>query len=113
MPRPSRHHPGYWAFLAHRLSGLGLALFLPLHFLALGTAIEGVAALGDTLAWTDNLTVKAAEVGLIVLLAAHLTGGLRLLAMEFLPWSDRQKTWMALGAGASCLAGLTMLFSLA
>jgi len=113
MLRPSRNHAGYWAFLVHRLSGLGLALFLPLHFLVLGTAIEGAAALDGVLAWTDNALVKAAEIGLVVLLAAHLAGGLRLLAIEFLPWSDRQKTWIALGAGASCAAGLAMLFNLA
>ncbi len=113
MLRPSRSHPGYWAFLVHRLSGLCLALFLPLHFLVLGTAIRGAAALDGALAWTDNPLVKLAEIGLVVLLAAHLTGGLRLLAIEFLPWSARQQTWMALGAGVSAAAGLAMLFNLA
>ena len=29
----------------HRLSGLALAIFLPLHFLALGLAIDGEARL--------------------------------------------------------------------
>ena len=33
----NRDHPSYWAFLVHRVSGLALALFLPLHFWALGT----------------------------------------------------------------------------
>ena len=113
MLRPSRNHPGYWAFLVHRLSGVGLAIFLPLHFLMLGTAIEGAAALDGALAWTDNALAKAGEVGLVLLLSAHFAGGLRLLAVEFLPWSPRQKTWMALGAGASCLAGLVMAFNLA
>ena len=41
----ARGHPAYWAFQMHRLSGLGLALFLPLHFWALGQAIHGAAAL--------------------------------------------------------------------
>lgn len=113
MLRPSRNHPGYWAFLVHRLSGLGLALFLPLHFLALGSALEGAAALDGFLAWTENPVVKLAEIGLVVLLAAHLAGGLRLLAVEFLPWSDRQKTWISLGAGLSCMAGLVMLLNVA
>ena len=53
MLRPSRNHAGYWAFLVHRLSGLGLALFLPLHFLVLGTAIEGAAALDGVLTMED------------------------------------------------------------
>ena len=29
----ARNHPAWWAFLVHRISGLALALFLPLHFL--------------------------------------------------------------------------------
>jgi len=45
--------------------------------------------------------VKLAEYGLVFLLAAHFFGGLRLLALEFLPWSPRQKT---LAAGAVALA---------
>jgi fumarate reductase subunit D len=112
MMRPTRKHSGYWAFLAHRLSGLGLALFLPLHFLALGTAIQGAAKLNSFLEWTENPIAKFAEIILVILLSAHLTGGLRLLALEFLPWSERQKTWISIGAGISLAAGLAMLFNL-
>ena len=32
----ARSHPAYWAFIVHRVSGVALALFLPLHFWALG-----------------------------------------------------------------------------
>ena len=39
----SRREPGYRAFIAHRLSGLALAIFLPLHFLALGLALATAA----------------------------------------------------------------------
>ena len=28
----SRGHAGYWAFVVHRISGIALTLFLPLHF---------------------------------------------------------------------------------
>ena len=66
MIRPHRNHPGYWAFLVHRLSGLALILFLPLHFLALGTALKGEAGLQDFLDWTENpLCIQFAWVFLI------------------------------------------------
>lgn len=107
-----RRASGFWAFLVHRLSGIALALFLPLHFWALGQAIQGEAAFDGFLRWADRPVVKLAEWGLVVLLAAHLAGGLRLLAVEFLPWSDRQKTWIALGAGFSLLIGLVFLLNL-
>ena len=48
--------------MVHRLSGLALAIFLPLHFLALGLAIQGEARLQTFLRWTDQPLVKAAEV---------------------------------------------------
>jgi len=67
----------------HRTSGLALAIFLPAHFLVLGTALTGAAGLDATLAWTDGPLVKASEVALVFLLAAHLGGGLRLLFVEF------------------------------
>src|SRR6266704_956210 len=37
----NRGHAAYWAFLVHRISGLALALFLPLHFTALAQALQG------------------------------------------------------------------------
>jgi hypothetical protein len=46
-------------------------------------AIVGAAGLDATLAWTDAPLVKASEVALVFLLAAHLGGGLRLLFVEF------------------------------
>ena len=80
----NRNHPAYWAFLVHRLSGLLLALFLPLHFIALGRALAGEAALDQFLAWAQQPLVKTSEIALVFLLAAHLTGGLRLL-LDFVP----------------------------
>ena len=102
----ARNHPAYWAFLVHRVSGIALALFLPLHFLVLGRAIGGEAALDGFLRWSHQPMVIAAEWVLVTLLAAHLAGGLRLLALEFLPWRDWQKTLAAAAAAFALLAGL-------
>ncbi len=107
----TRNHPAYWAFLVHRLSGIALALFLPAHFLALGTAIRGEAELASFMRWTEHPMVVAAEWVLVVLLAAHLAGGLRLLAIEFLPWRDWQKSLAAAAAFFALAAGL--VFALA
>jgi fumarate reductase subunit D len=108
----ARGHPAWWAFLVHRLSGLALALFLPVHFWALGHALAGEAALDSFLAWTEQPLVKLAEWGLVVLLAAHLAGGLRLLALEFLPWRDWQRSLLALAAGATLAIGLALALAL-
>jgi fumarate reductase subunit D len=102
----TRNHPTYWAFLLHRISGLGLAIFLPFHLYVLSMALDGAARLDGFLSWTEMPLVKFAETALVVLLAAHMAGGLRLLAIEFLPWRDWQKTLIAIIAAVAFAAGL-------
>ncbi|MDJ0609237.1 MAG: succinate dehydrogenase, cytochrome b556 subunit [Kiloniellales bacterium] len=107
--RPHRRHPLWAAFILHRVSGLLLALFLPLHFWVLALALNDPAALDGFLAWSERPAVKAAEFGLVFLLAAHFFGGLRLLALELLPWTARQKTLAAGAVGLSVLVSGTFL----
>ena len=107
-----RNHPGFWAFAVHRVSGIALAAFLPVHFWALGSALEGAAQFDSFLAWTERPLVKFAEWGIVLLLAAHLGGGLRVLALEFLPWRDWQKALAAIAAAFSLAAGLAFALAL-
>ncbi len=104
-----RNHPAYWAFVLHRVSGLMLALFLPVHLWVIGLALENTERLNALLAWSDTVPVKLAEAGLVILLAAHIGGGIRLLAVEFLPWRDRQTTLAALVATIAIACGLLFL----
>jgi len=46
------------------------------------------------------------------LVAAHLAGGLRVLALEFLPWRNWQKALLALAAGCTIVAGAAFALSL-
>jgi fumarate reductase subunit D len=97
----------------YRISGVLLALFLPAHFFVLSLAIQGEATLDGFLKWSDHPLVKFAETGLVILLAAHLTGGIRLLALEFLPWRDWQRSVVALTGGLSLAIGLMFLLNAA
>jgi fumarate reductase subunit D len=108
----ARNHPAYWAFVVHRASGVLLALFLPLHFWALGLALRGEAALENFLRWSEQPLVKTSEAVLVLLLAAHMTGGVRLLALELLAWRDWHKGLLAAAAGVTLAAGLAFLLNL-
>jgi fumarate reductase subunit D len=108
----ARSHPAYWAFLMHRLSGLALALFLPVHFWVLGLALHGAPALEGSLRFTDQGLFKLAEWGLVVLLALHLMGGVRVLLIEFGPASGLRKNWIAGAAGFAAACGLAFALSL-
>jgi fumarate reductase subunit D len=101
-------HSSYWAFMVHRLSGIALAVFLPLHFWTLGNALQ----LDSFLAWAQQPMVKLGEWAIVLALAAHLGGGLRILALEFLPWRDWQKTLTALAAGVTLAVGLAFALAL-
>ena len=106
-----RSHPLWFAFALHRASGLLLALFLPLHFLVLGLAINGAEGLDGFLVLTENTVVKLAEFGLVFLLAVHMFGGLRVLALEFFVWSPRQKTYAAASLAGSFFIACGFLLS--
>ena len=108
----ARSHPAYWAFLMHRLSGLGLAAFLPLHFWALGQALQGAAALDGFLRFADQGLFKFAEWGLVVLLALHMMGGVRLLLIEFGTASGLRKDWIAGAVGFAAATGMAFALSL-
>jgi fumarate reductase subunit D len=105
-------HPAWWAFLVHRLSGLGLALFLPLHFWVLGEALLGAAALARSIRLVDQPLFKLAEWSLVVLLSLHLVGGVRLLLIEFGPWTGPRKNWIAIAAGFSVATGMAFALAL-
>lgn len=106
----NRRNALWMAAMVHRISGLALACFLPLHFLTLGLALQGEARLEGTLRWMDNPLFKTGETILVFLLAVHMLGGIRVLVIENLPWREGQKR---LAMAALLLAGVAALAFLA
>jgi fumarate reductase subunit D len=104
-------HTGTVAAFVHRVSGVLLTLFLPVHFYAMGTTLESAAAFDALLVWTQQPLIKFSEWGIVLALAAHLGGGLRVLALEFLPWRDWHKG-LAAAAAAGAIA-VSLAFALA
>ena len=105
----ARSHPLWFAYILHRLSGLTLALFLPIHFWVLSQALTNTQRLDELLLFTELPLVKVAESGLVFLLGVHFFGGLRILALEWLPWSGSQKTMAAAAVAGSFIIAVTFL----
>ena len=97
------------AAMIHRLSGLALAIFLPIHFFVLGLSFHGGARLDTFLRWSDQPSVKLAEGGLVFLLTIHLLGGLRVLVIENFDWRDGQKQLATLAAAVSAVIAFVFL----
>jgi succinate dehydrogenase subunit D len=112
MIRASHRQRGFVAAMLHRLSGIALAVFLPLHFLALATALNGADALDSFLALTRQPLVAVLEWCIVVALAIHLTLGVRVLAVEFFDF--REKTLVPLSAclAAALAVGLVLALNL-
>ena len=111
MMRAAHMQPGFLAALLHRLSGIALAIFLPLHFLALGTALRGADAFDSFFKAIDTPLVKFAEFGLVLALATHMALGLRVLAIEFLDIRERTAAVVSLCVGAGFAVGLVFLIN--
>jgi len=107
--RGYRREPLWIAYLAHRVSGILLALFLPVHFYTLSLALTRDGSLDAMLHFGETPVVVGGLVIMVFLLALHLFGGLRLLAIELLPWSPHQKTFAAAGVAAGFLAACAFL----
>jgi fumarate reductase subunit D len=110
MIRASHRQRGFVAATLHRLSGIALAVFLPLHFIALATALNGADALDSFLVLTRQPVVTFLEWGIVVTLAIHMTLGLRVLAVEFFDF--REKTLVALSVCVAAVFAVGLAFIL-
>lgn len=106
-----RRQPGFAAALLHRMSGLALAIFLPLHFYALGLALNGADLFELFIQATNTPLVKTAEFAIVVSLATHMALGLRVLAIEFLALREHTAAAVTVCVGAACAIGLVFLLN--
>ena len=110
MIRASHKQRGFLAAMIHRLSGVALAIFLPVHFLALATSLNGANALDAFLAVTSQPLVAFAEIGIVVALAIHMAFGLRVLAIELLDF--REKTLVPLSVCVATVFAVGLIYML-
>ncbi len=111
MMRDGHLKPGFLAALLHRLSGIALAIFLPMHFVALGTALGGADRLQSFLGATHNWYTRTAEWGLVTALAMHMALGLRVLVIEWLALGERSALVVSGCVGGSLAVGLLFLLN--
>ena len=105
----AKSHLSYFIYMAHRISGLLLACFLPIHFFLLSQSLFGADELDRYLKLTDFWAVKVGEWGLVTLLTIHLVGGIRLLMIEFGTWRGLRKGWIQAAIVISIISGLLFL----
>ncbi len=73
------------AWIGHRLSGIGVLLFLFLHVVETATVLFGPEVYDFTQTFYRNLPAKLGEVLLMAALVYHSLNGLRVIVMDFWP----------------------------
>jgi fumarate reductase subunit D len=111
MIRNPHLKPGFLAAMLHRLSGIALAIFLPMHFVALGTALGGADSFQSFLGVTHTGFVRVAEWGLVTALGLHMALGIRVLAIEILAVHERSAIVVSTCVASSITVGLLFLLN--
>lgn len=105
-----KRNAGLLAWVVHRVTGIALTLYLFLHLYVLGSLrdpekFQGMMSLAKS-PW-----VKAAEFGLLALVAAHALNGARVMLLELGMPTRMQKPslWLA-AAGLAVLLGASAAY---
>ncbi|MFZ5632165.1 MAG: succinate dehydrogenase, cytochrome b556 subunit [Bacillota bacterium] len=104
---------GMWAWLLHRVTGIGILLYLLLHAALMGTAlIGGSEAFNATLTFLMTSPVlHLAELVLVGAVIYHGLNGIRLLLFDIGIGFSRQKEifWVSLLIGAAMWIYVVMI----
>src|SRR5919199_3976987 len=92
MPPSTRYRgkSGQWAFIAHRVSGILVFLFLLLHIVDV-SLLRWPSVYDDVHAVYGNVVLRVFEVGLLLALVFHSLNGLRIVAVDFFPEAVRNQ----------------------
>ena len=91
---------GQWSWVLHRLTGLGVVLFLFLHVVDTAWAVTDPVSYVKAIASYQSPLFTIGEFGLVVAVVYHALNGLRIAVMDFKPewWKHQQKAaWWVLG----------------
>lgn len=80
-----RGRSGQWAFVAHRVSGFLVFMFLLLHIVDVSLVKADVDLYDEVHALYGNILLRLFEVGLLFALLFHALNGLRIVIVDFFP----------------------------
>lgn len=86
MPRIYRGQAGMISWALHRITGLGILLFLIIHIADIFVVRYGAEAFDDLLFIYHNPFFRTLEIGLVASVYFHAVNGIRVILIDF---SDR------------------------
>ncbi len=104
-----------WAQLAwfgHRLSGIGVLLYLFMHIVETSTVVLGPEVYNTTLGFFKNPVIRAGEILLMAALVYHSLNGLKIILIDFVPSATawyRPLTWGVIGATVVAMVPMSII----
>ena len=81
--------PGQWSWLAHRITGLAVTLFLFAHVVDTAVVGWGPDAYNRVTAVYHNWAVRILELGLVAAVLYHAINGTKIMVFDFWPSTAR------------------------
>jgi succinate dehydrogenase / fumarate reductase cytochrome b subunit len=78
-------HEGQWSWLGHRITGVGIILFLFAHVVDTAVIGWGPNAYNRVLSAYENPYVRMLELGLVAMVIYHSLNGIKILLIDFFP----------------------------
>ena len=82
--------PGQWSWLAHRITGVAVILFLFAHIVDTAVVGWGPEAYERVVAVYHNWVVKLLELGLVAAVLYHAINGVKIMIFDFWPASAKR-----------------------
>jgi len=76
---------GQWAWITHRLTGVGVLLFLLIHILDTGLVLFGPETYDRVVKIYTHPVFRVGEVGLAAAVLYHALNGIRITLVDFYP----------------------------
>jgi succinate dehydrogenase / fumarate reductase cytochrome b subunit len=88
--------PGQWSWLAHRITGVAIILFLFAHIVDTAVVGWGPEAYDRVVSVYHNWVVKLLELGLVAAVLYHSINGVKIMVFDFWPSTTRHMRPIAL-----------------
>jgi succinate dehydrogenase / fumarate reductase cytochrome b subunit len=101
-----RGSPGQWSWLAHRITGVAVILFLFAHIVDTAVVGWGPEAYNRVTAVYHNWVVKLLELGLVAAVLYHAINGVKIMVFDFWPATTRHMKPIAAASTLLFLASM-------
>jgi succinate dehydrogenase cytochrome b subunit len=103
--------PGQWSWIAHRITGVAVILFLFAHVIDTAVIGWGPTAYNRVVSVYENWVVRLLELGLVAAVLYHAINGMKIIVIDFWPSTTRHYKAMSLvSTGIFVLAMIPITF---